>query len=128
MARNNRVFIAFAIEDEWARDYLVGQARNERSPFEFVDMSVREPFTDEWKRRCRERMSRCDGAIAMVSSNTERAAGQLWEIRTAKELRLPLIGMHTKQDSRPRYLPQELQGVRILDWTWPNIAAFLRGL
>jgi hypothetical protein len=51
-----RVFISFAIEDEWARDYLVGQARNERSPFEFVDMSVKEPWSDSWRTRCRTRI------------------------------------------------------------------------
>ena len=32
---NHRIFTAFAIEDKWARDYLVGQARNDKSPFEF---------------------------------------------------------------------------------------------
>jgi len=35
-----RVFISFAIEDKNLRNMLVGQARNENSPFEFVDMSV----------------------------------------------------------------------------------------
>jgi len=42
MASKNRVFIAFAVEDKWARDYLVGQAINDKSPFEFVNMSVNE--------------------------------------------------------------------------------------
>jgi len=34
MATKNRIFIAFAVEDKWARDYLVGQAKNEKSLFE----------------------------------------------------------------------------------------------
>jgi hypothetical protein len=126
--RNNRVFIAFAIEDEWARDYLVGQARNERSPFEFTDMSVREPFTDEWKRRCRARIERCDGIIALVSSNTARASGQLWEIRTAREMRLPLLAIYTRPDNRPARLPVELDGIVVRDWTWANITSFLNRL
>lgn len=128
MARHHRVFTAFAIEDVWARDYLVGQGRNERTPFEFTDMSVKQPWDDEWKRRCRTRMSGCDGVIALVSANSAKAAGQLWEIRTAKELRIPIIGIYTSRDNRPRMLPMELNGVRVLDWTWPNITAFLRGL
>lgn len=36
-----RVFISFAIEDSRLRDLLVGQAKNNNSPFEFVDMSVK---------------------------------------------------------------------------------------
>ena len=45
----NRVFISFAApEDNYARDFLVGQARNNRSPFEFVDMSVKEPWSESW--------------------------------------------------------------------------------
>jgi len=43
MARNNRVFISFAIEDNWAKEYLVRQARNEKTPCSFTDMSIKEP-------------------------------------------------------------------------------------
>lgn len=39
---NKRLFISFAKEDDWARNLLRGQARNENSPFDFVDMSDRE--------------------------------------------------------------------------------------
>lgn len=128
MASNHRIFIAFAIEDKWARDYFVGQARNERSPFEFVDMSVKDPWDDEWKRRCRTRIKGCDGVIALVSKNTARASGQLWEIRTAKEERVPLIGIYTSTDDRPISLPAELSGVTVKGWTWANIQAFLERL
>ena len=53
MAKNNRIFIAFAKEDATYRDLLVGQAKNNKSPFDFVDMSVKEPWDDNWKTRCR---------------------------------------------------------------------------
>jgi hypothetical protein len=85
MAAENRIFITFAIEDSWARDFLVGQARNEDSPFEFVDMSVKEPWDTNWKARCRAKMRRCDGVIALLSRNTMRAEGALWEMKCASE-------------------------------------------
>lgn len=47
-----RVFISFAIEDEKFRTFLVAQAKNENSPFEFTDMSVKEPWDSEWKKNC----------------------------------------------------------------------------
>jgi hypothetical protein len=39
-----RVFISFAIEDSNLRDLLIGQAKNKRSTFEFIDMSVKQPW------------------------------------------------------------------------------------
>jgi len=54
MSKNYRIFISFAVpKDTYARDFLVGQARNAKTPFEFADMSVKEPWSDSWKDRCR---------------------------------------------------------------------------
>ena len=39
------VFVAFAIEDERQRDFLKGQSLNTKSPFEYIDMSVKEPVS-----------------------------------------------------------------------------------
>ena len=123
-----RIFISFAIEDKWARDYLVGQAKNENSPFEFVDMSVKEPWDDAWKTRCRTRIKGCEGVIAMVSKNTAKAAGQLWELRCAKEEEVRIRGVYTTTDNRPASLPSELEGVLVVNWTWSNIESFINSL
>lgn len=128
MAMNHRIFTAFAIEDKWARDYLIGQARNERSPFEFTDMSVKEPWDSQWKTRCRSRIKGCDGAIALVSKNTANASGQLWEIETALEERIPLLGIYVSSTDRPWSLPHQLHRVSVVDWTWDNISRFLNRL
>ncbi|HFV1349452.1 TPA: hypothetical protein ACH70W_005186 [Escherichia coli] len=42
MATKKTIFVAFAIEDERQRDFLKGQSLNTNSPFEYVDMSVKE--------------------------------------------------------------------------------------
>ncbi len=60
-SRPKRIFSSFAIEDRNLRDFLVGQARNERAPFEFTDMSVKEPWSSSWKTNCRTRIKGCDG-------------------------------------------------------------------
>ena len=36
-----KVFISFAVEDKKVRDFLVGQSRNRKTPFEFTDRSVK---------------------------------------------------------------------------------------
>jgi len=123
-----RVFISFAIEDKWARDYLRGQARNERSPFEFVDMSAKEPWDEKWKTNCRTRIKGCDGVIALVSKKTASASGQLWEINCAKDEGVPVRGVYTTTDKRPATLPAALGGTRVLGWTWANIKSFVDSL
>lgn len=118
-----RIFISFAIEDEALRTLLVGQARNKKSPFEFVDMSVKEPWDAKWKTNCRTRIKGCDGLMALISGSTPKADGQLWEIRCAYEEEVPVMFIWVN-DERPA-LPDQLKGRRIHQWTWENIGAFL---
>lgn len=128
MASNNRIFISFAIEDEAFRNLLVGQARNERSPFAFVDMSVKKPWDEEWKTNCRRKIKGCDGVLALVSKKTANASGALWEVSCAKQERVPVRGLYVSADNKPASLPSEFSGVRLVEWTWPNIKNFIDSL
>ena len=123
-----RVFTSFALEDKNLRDMLVGQARNENSPFEFVDMSVKEPWDSQWKTNCRTKIKGCDGVLIIVTKNTKNASGQLWEINCAKEECVPRLGIWGHSDDNPSSLPSELNGVRIVNWTWSNIANWINSL
>lgn len=128
MAKNNRVFISFAVpEDTWARDFLVGQAKNDRSPFNFVDMSVKEPWDEEWKKNCRTKIRGCDGVIAMISKSTAAATGAKWEMWCANDEGIPLLGVHIHSDSKGA-IPSELEGKKVIEWTWPGIKTFLDSL
>ena len=116
-----RIFISFAIEDKKYRDFLVAQAKNERSPFTFVDMSVKEPWTQKiWKDKCREKIQKCDGMIVLLSKNTWHASGARWEIKCAKEERVPVIGMHVKKNDKGAK-PPELYGKKVIEWSWDNL-------
>jgi hypothetical protein len=121
----HRIFISFAIEDVRVRDLLVGQAKNEHSPFEFVDMSVKKPWDSQWKTNCRTKIKGCDGMLIIVTKNTKDAEGQLWEIECAKDEDVPRRGIWASSNDRPSVLPNELTGVRIMDWTWANISQWL---
>jgi hypothetical protein len=125
MASKNRIFISFAIEDRNFRDLLVGQARNAKSPFELVDMSVKQPWDEKWKTNCRTRIKGCDGVIALISKNTAGADGALWEIACAQDEGVPIRGVHCTTDNRPSSTPS---GLRMLNWTWENISNFINSL
>lgn len=122
-----KVFISFAIEDKFARDNLVYQAQQNHTPFNFTDMSVKQPWDNAWKTNCRERIKTCDGMIAFISDNTYNAEGARWEIKCAFDEGIPVYPVYI-HDSGVRRVPPELSGKRIYHWTWSNITSFLNSL
>lgn len=120
-----RVFISFAIEDEVYRDYLVEQARKSRSPFDLIDMSVKQPWSEEeWRLRCRTKIRRCHCMIVLLSSKTWHSSGVRWEVKCAKEVKIPIRGMYIKKKHRIT-LPPELKGIKTMEWSWDNLKDFL---
>lgn len=128
MAINNRVFSSFAIEDVALRDLLIGQSRNEGSPFSFTDMSVKKPWDSMWKTKCRTKIKGCDGVIGIITKNTAQASGQIWELNCARDEAIPTLLMYGYSDDRPKNLPSSISSRQILTWSWPNISAFLNNL
>lgn len=128
MADTKRVFTAFAVEDTFARDNLVYQAKKQESaPFTFTDMSVKEPWDTAWKTSCRTKIKGCDGVIAFISANTPNATGACWEIKCAKEEGVPLLALWVSKDDK-RGKPSELGTTPVLEWTWANVKAFIESL
>ena len=121
------VFVSFAIEDKFARDNLVHQAKQQHTPFNFTDMSVKQPWDSSWKTNCRSRIRGCDGMIAFVSDNTVNADGARWEIQCGYEERIPVFPVYI-HDQGAKRIPTELSGKRIYHWTWANITNFLNSL
>ncbi|HIB8541887.1 hypothetical protein R1G70_02375 [Stenotrophomonas sp. C960] len=110
------VFVAFAIEDVAIRDMLKGQSLNTKTPFEYVDMSVKDAYDEEWKKKVRTRILRSDGVLAIVSANSLTSSGQKWEIACAKAEGVPLKGIWGYKDDRTA-----LAGVSTMTWTWANL-------
>jgi hypothetical protein len=123
VAEKKTVFIAFAIEDERQRDFLKGQSLHPRAPYEFVDMSVKEPYDSAWKDRVRTRIRRSDGVIALVSNDSLTSSGQKWEIACAKEEKKRIRGIWAYTDDRT-----DLAGVNTFVWSDKNISDFIDSL
>lgn len=123
MAETKVVFVAFAIEDEWQRDALKGQSLHPRGPFEFIDMSVKEPYDTGWKERVRARIRRSNGVIVLVSKNSLTSTGQAWEIQCAKDEGKPILGIWAYKGDRTA-----LAGVKTVTWSDTNIAGFIDSL
>ena len=120
-----RIFISFATEDEVLRNFLVGQARNDNSPFEFYDMSVKKPWDHAWKTQCRTKIKGCNGLIAFITRNTKKADGELWEINCAKEEGVPCLGVWGYSSDCFKTIPQEIMPIRVVDWNWKAISNWI---
>lgn len=120
MKNRKVIFVAFAIEDKRQRDFLKGQSLGPRSPYEFVDMSVKTPYVDEWKSKVRTRIRRSDGVLVLVSGNSAKSNGQQWEIECAKDEGKPILGIWAYSNDR-----SVIEGVRTVSWSDYNISTFI---
>lgn len=120
MSDKKTIFIAFAIEDETQRDFLKGQSLNPKSGFEYIDMSVKEAYEDEWKKKVRTRIKRSDGIIALISKNSLNSSGQKWEIACAKEEDKPILAIWAYSDDRTKP-----DGISPKVWSWATITSFI---
>ncbi|RPH33029.1 MAG: hypothetical protein EHM93_06875 [Bacteroidales bacterium] len=121
---NKRVFVAFAIEDETTKILFTGQAKNKYVPYDFVDMSVKQPWDEKWKTNCRTKIKGCDAFIALISKNTKKANGELWEIDCAKDEKIAMMGIYiggaTSSDK-----PANMNSISCKEWTWDNVLGFI---
>lgn len=123
MSDKKVIFVAFAMPDKSSRDLLKGQSLSTASPFEYIDMSVKEAYDEEWKKRVRTRIKRSDGVIVLVSKNSKTSEGQKWEIQCAREEKVPVRGLWIYKDDRTN-----IDGVNTSVWTWANVSDFIDSL
>jgi hypothetical protein len=117
------IFVAFAIEDERIRDLIKGQSLHTDTDFEYTDMSVKEAYDEEWKKKVRTRILRSDGVLAIVSKNSLTSTGEKWEIQRAKDEKKKIRGIWAYKEDRT-----DLEGVNTMVWTWDNIKDWINSL
>ena len=110
-------------DGEAQRNLLKGQALNTKSPFEYIDMSVKDAYDSDWKSRVKTRIRRSDGAIVLVSKNSLTSSGQKWEIQCAKEENVKILGIWAYTTDRT-----EVAGITTRVWKWDTIATFIDSL
>jgi hypothetical protein len=121
-----RVFISFDYDHDLdIKGSLIGQAINPDSPFEIVDMSIKEVITSNWKDNARRRIRSCDCVIVLCGEYTASAKGVSAELTIAQEERIPyflLWGRNGKQVQKPL---SSKRSDKVYNWTWDNLKALL---
>jgi len=120
-----RVFVSFDFDnDKILKEFIIGQAKNEDSPFDVVDHSLKEAQPEkDWLGHATLAINRSDVLIVMLGSKTKYASGVRKEIAVAKALgknRFQIIGYrHGSSDWGVA------DGGRVYAWNWENLKNLL---
>jgi hypothetical protein len=117
-----RVFISFDYDyDAGAKHMLAGQAKLPGSTFEFVDASVKEHLSGDWKDKVRRRMANVDLVLVLCGQKTDKATGVAAEVEIAQELGKKLVYFAAYSD-KTCVLPRGAGWFASMDaWTWDNL-------
>lgn len=123
-----RTFISFDYDnDSDLKVLLVGQAKNEDSPFQITDVSIKEEISKYWKDKARIRIKGCDVVAVICGEKTNFAAGVSAEIEIAQEENVPYFLLHGragKTSVKPRAAKAS---DKVYNWTWDNLKILING-
>lgn len=128
MSTKKRVFISFDVDNDLgAKNLLAGQAKNEDSPFDFNDASVKEPLSGDWEEKVRRRLDNIDLVIVLCGEHTHKAQGVASELRMTQQKDLPyfLLAAYSDRDcTKPK---TALANDKMYKWTWDNLKRLIDG-
>lgn len=123
-----RVFVSFDYDhDRDLKDLLIGQARNENSPFDVVDMSIKEEIKNNWKDSAKRRIKGCDLVIVICGEYTTSALGVSAELQIAQEEQIPYFLLGGRADGKCVKPKAALIQDKIYKWTWNNLGLLING-
>ena len=123
-----KVFISFDFDhDSELRDLLVGQARNENSPFEIIDSSVKEELSGDWQKKVRDRIKKVEQVIVICGEYTNSAKGVDIELRITREEGKPYFLLWGRSGKLCKKPYSAKLNDKIYNWTWDNLKSLLNG-
>ncbi len=127
-SRIRNTFITFHTEDEAQVNLLRSQAKSEGSDLEFRDYSIKEPFDEQWKANCRERIGQTSATICMIGPETASRPAVLWELEESYRQGKKVIGVRIYRDA-DHSIPKPLTDHRapIINWDLKEISRLLYG-
>jgi len=123
-----RVFISFDYDhDESIKMLLAGQAKHPDSPFDFMDASVKDHLTGDWKDKVRRRMDNIDVVVVLCGQSTHTAKGVADELTIAREKNKSyflLAGYTDKNCTKPI---SAYESDKVYKWSWDNLKVLIGG-
>src|SRR3989338_1290723 len=123
-----KVFISFDFDhDEDLKNLLVGQAKNDDTPFEITDMSLKEEFTANWKEKVRTRIKKLDQVVVICGDYPDTRNGVAAEVKIAQEENKPYFLLWGRSDKTCVKPKNAKDSDKIYKMTWNNIKNLIAG-
>jgi hypothetical protein len=128
MATAKRAFISFDYDHDLdLKNLLVGQAKNEDSPFSIQDFSIKEAIAKDWKDKARTRIRGCDVVIVICGEHTNTATGVSAELQIAQEEKVSYFLLWGRSERTCVKPTAASSSDKIYKWTWDNLKALIHG-
>lgn len=123
-----KVFISFDYEhDSDIKGSLVAQSRVDDSPFDIIDMSIKEAIDVKWKDNARKRIKSCDCVIVLCGEFTDLAKGVAAELSITQEENAPYFLLKGRKEKEVKKPLGAKSSDKIYKWTWDNLKLLLKG-
>lgn len=123
-----KVYISFDYDyDNTLKEFLVGQAKHEDSPFSLADWSIKEHIDEDWKAKARRRINSVDVVCVICGEHTNSATGVSAELKIAQVEKVPyflLAGYSDKTCKKPKAAKES---DKMYKWTWENLKSLVGG-
>ena len=106
---------------------MVGQAKQQDSPFSIADSSLKAPLAEKWRDEVRNRIRAVDLVIVICGKHTDKASGVAAELSITREEGKPyfLLGGHPNEICQKPGMA--LKADEIYAWSWKNLAKLIAG-
>ena len=120
-----KVFVSFDFDnDKVLKEFLIGQAKLEDSPFEVADHSFKEADPERnWLEKATAAIRRADVFIIMLGRTTKTASGVLKEVKVANKLNKSKFQIIGYTDGSADWVVPN--GGRTYRWDWENLKKLL---
>ncbi|MCB5207807.1 TIR domain-containing protein [Methylovorus mays] len=128
MTTKKKTFISFDYDnDARQKDLLVGQSKNQDTPFDIADWSIKEHIDSNWKAKARTRIKAVDVVIILCGHSTNTAAGVSAELAIAQEEKIPYFLLAAYSDGKNVAPTAAKPSDKIYSWTWENLKKLIHG-
>jgi hypothetical protein len=120
-----RLFVSFDFDnDQVLKTFIIEQARRSDSPFDVIDVSLKEAAPQkDWEDKARAAIRSADRFMVMLGSKTATAPGVLKEVQMANDLGKSMFQVIGYRDGKASWAVPSAGST--YEWNWDNLKRLL---
>ena len=123
-----RTFISFDYDNDlFLKIALAAQAKREDSPFDIIDLSIKEVISENWKAKARTRIKGCDVVVVICGEHTDTASGVSAELKIAQEEGIAYFLLKGYSDKTCKKPMAANSNDKMYSWDWDILKKLIGG-